>query len=164
MTSQCIICNLVCVASVSVQARPLPPVPGSVDNSMPNSPVERRNRPLPATPTAPAQIHPIGLQSTQVPLKKTNPPPKKPTPYKKNKSEPSPPLTTRTDVKETSTDNPRAASLSPPPQQLLAEDYQVCVFQTGATSPIENHNIQEDNYSLATDGENWSKQKKCIEL
>ena len=144
------------LASTSVQSRPLPPVPDSVESNVPSSPVERRNRPLPATPelSQSIHIHPVGPQSSPVPARKKMPPPKKPVPYRKNKSEPSPPPTNDVAPSSGQSHSTRATSLSPTPCQLLAEDYQEFVFQPG--SSIDNYDADDignqDNYSLATSG------------
>ncbi len=119
----------------SVQKRPLPPVPDSDASSVPSSPVERRNRPLPATPAG-VHLHPA---ASPPPSSRKKPPPLKPTPYRKNTSQPLPP-----EISPRHASVARSASLSPPPPPLLAEDYQEFVF----TSQPDT----EDNYSLATGG------------
>ena len=142
---------------IGVQARPLPPVPGSVSISVPSSPVERKKRPLPAPPVPQGvHINPVGPQLSPLVQKRVSSPPDKPSPYRKNKSEPAPP-----DPSQPSQFT-RSVSLSPPPSLGLAEDYQEFVSQSSqAICSIDNYDmglelnaaVEDDNYSLATSGE-----------
>lgn len=149
----------------AVQRRPLPPVPGvpgdSVSTSVPSSPVERQRRPLPAPPVANPGVHinRVGLQTSPLLIQKKRmvvSPPLKPSPYRKNKSEPSPPPSVLPMDQPSVTQRfNRSASLSP--QLVLAEDYQE--FVSRPESSIDNYEFEpelnsvEDNYSLATSGE-----------
>lgn len=145
---------------IGVQARPLPPVPGSVSISVPSSPVERKKRPLPAPPVSGSQgvhVNPVGLQLSPLIQKRISSKPEKPVPYRKNKSEPAPP-----DPPQPSQFT-RSVSLSPPPSLGLAEDYQEFVSQSSsqAVCSIDNYDVrldlnaatEDNNYSLATSGE-----------
>lgn len=145
------------ICLIVVQSRPLPPVPASISTSVPSSPVEIRHRPLPAPPVASQGIHIHSLGPQISPIQKRKiPPPAKPAPYRKNKSEPlAPPISLTIQSR-----SPRSASLSPP-CPVLAEDYQEFVCQTSFdNSSSSGHydlgvdvNSTEDNYSLATSGE-----------